>query len=73
MCKKVEVKLFQITKKVKVHMGHKESESVDGLRIPCSNGEDCRWYLGSVGSASWEIRGSADLWKTLKLAEAKNV
>ena len=28
--------------------------------------------LESVGSPSWEISGSADLRKTVKLAEAKN-
>ena len=53
-------------------MCKEESESLAGLRSPCSTGKDCRWYLGSVGLASWEIRGSAELRKTLKLAEAKN-
>ena len=34
-------------------------------------GKGCRWYLGRVGLASWEIRGSADLRKTLKPADKK--
>ena len=38
---------------------------------PLRNPLHCRWYLGSVGLASWEIRGSADLRKTLNLAGCK--